>query len=116
MKNVLSTQTTHPRETAMSDPVNCYIASNKPLHIEWTFPAGPDAASRTGGSTEFGQPALGPSNLGEKVFGSMEWRIFEDGTCVAKGQRRAGQSLVPLDSIKTGYLRVFVEELEPLAQ
>jgi hypothetical protein len=95
----------------MTTPVICHISSAKPDTIEKIYPPDPDHPGRHSGCTTFGAVHDGHTYLADIVFRSAEWKVFEDNTLIARGKERVGEVMVPVSSVRTPYLRTFLEWL-----
>lgn len=92
-------------------PIHCHISSDDPMFIRKVCATQPGTQSPSSGSIRFHHPSFGPSHLADAVLGSYDWKIFEDGVLLAQGDQRKAQPMVPMSSIKTGYIRAFLEAL-----
>lgn len=95
----------------MTTPVICHISSTQPDKIEKMYAEDPDYPGRRSGVTEFHAIYDGHTYLADIVFRSAAWKVFEDNTLIAKGKERTGEVMVPVSSVRTPYLRTFLEWL-----
>lgn len=95
----------------MTTPVICHISSAHPEKIEKHYAEDPDHPHRYSGTIEFTAVYDGHTYLADIVFRSSDWKVFEDNTLIAKGKERVGEVLVPVSSVRTPYLRTFLEWL-----
>lgn len=95
----------------MTTPVICHISSAHPEKIEKIYAQDPDFPGRYSGTTEFNAVYDGHTYLADIVFKSADWKVFEDNTLIARGKERVGEVMVPVSSVRTAYLRTFLEWL-----
>lgn len=111
-QRTVSTDLKRAKEQLVSAPVICLVNSAKPQLIEKSFATDPRQGAPVSGVTEMtSSTAFGDFYIAEAVLPSVEWAIYEDGIRVAQGKRRHVEPLVSLGSIRTHYIRTFLEKM-----